>query len=178
MIKISKIISGGQTGADRGGLNAAIKLGIPHGGYCPSGRRAEDGRVPHEYNLIETGSLEYPVRTLANIRASDGTIVFTQGAAEAGSALTIHKCQGEGKPVLHLNLASPGIIGLVNDETNIQVIRDWLTYHLPDTGKGILNIAGNRESKAPGIQKKVEELLIKVFSDDEPERIDLEKLSP
>lgn len=56
---VEKIISGGQTGADRGGLDAAIALGIPHGGWCPKGRRAEDGKVPKRYRLRETSGANY-----------------------------------------------------------------------------------------------------------------------
>jgi hypothetical protein len=70
---VERIISGGQTGADRGGLTAAIKLGIPHGGWCPKGRRAEDGQVPACYHLEETGSSSYQARTKRNVlEATEG----------------------------------------------------------------------------------------------------------
>lgn len=60
---IERVISGGQTGADRGGLDAAIDLGLPHGGFCPKGRRAEDGVIPGRYQLEETESADYTERT-------------------------------------------------------------------------------------------------------------------
>jgi len=51
---IEQVVSGGQTGADRAGLDAAMALGIPVGGWCPRGRRAEDGPIPAIYPLTET----------------------------------------------------------------------------------------------------------------------------
>jgi len=53
---IGKIVSGGQTGADRGALNAAIKSGLPYSGWCPKGRLAEDGTIPERYRLTETST--------------------------------------------------------------------------------------------------------------------------
>lgn len=73
---ITKIISGGQTGADRGGLDAAIHCGIPHGGWCPKGRIAEDGVIPADYYLNEMASPEYLPRTKANVVDSDATVIF------------------------------------------------------------------------------------------------------
>jgi len=83
---VVRIVSGGQTGADRGGLDAAAALGIEHGGWCPAGRRAEDGTIPGLYTLAETLSPAYGDRTRANVRDSDATVVFTREAATGGSA--------------------------------------------------------------------------------------------
>lgn len=64
---ITRIVSGGQTGADRAGLDAAIHCRLPHGGWCPKGRRAEDGTIPAKYQLRETPSKDYLARTEANV---------------------------------------------------------------------------------------------------------------
>ena len=74
---LRKIISGGQTGADRAGLDFAIEVGLVHGGYIPQGRKAEDGRIDEKYQLVELSSNSYPVRTKRNIRESDGTVIFS-----------------------------------------------------------------------------------------------------
>jgi len=76
-IMITKIISGGQTGADRGGLDAAIHCGLPHGGWCPKGRKAEDGLIPSKYQHKEMESSGYLPRTQANVFDSDATVIFT-----------------------------------------------------------------------------------------------------
>jgi len=72
----TRIVSGGQTGADRAALDWAIAHGIPHGGWCPKGRKAEDGMSQAKYELIETPSTDYVQRTELNVRDSDGTVVF------------------------------------------------------------------------------------------------------
>ena len=71
---LRKIISGGQTGADRAGLDFAIQAGLEHGGYVPKGRKAEDGRIDDRYQLIELSSSSYVDRTKRNVEESDGTI--------------------------------------------------------------------------------------------------------
>jgi hypothetical protein len=63
MKKNLKVISGGQTGVDRGALEAAMGMGIPHGGWCPRGRLAEDGIIPARYELWETDTADYAART-------------------------------------------------------------------------------------------------------------------
>jgi Circularly permutated YpsA SLOG family len=82
-----KIVSGGQTGADRAGLDWAIKNGIQHGGWCPKGRRAEDGPIDAKYQLQETPSSNYPQRTEWNVRDSDGTMIFSIGEYLTGGSL-------------------------------------------------------------------------------------------
>ena len=89
---IKKIISGGQTGADRGALDAALKLDFPCGGWCPKGRRAEDGPLDPKYPLMDTPGSDYETRTEWNVRDSDGTLILTHGSEdeqEGGTALTI-----------------------------------------------------------------------------------------
>jgi len=146
-VTIARIVSGGQTGADRGALDAAIALGIDHGGWCPAGRRAEDGVVPARYQLKETESRDYAERTRRNVRDSDGTIVFTRGAPTGGSALTLEHTRALGKPVLHVDLTSV--------ESAATRIRAWC-----ETEKiAVLNIAGSRESQSPGIAAAVRAVL-------------------
>jgi predicted Rossmann-fold nucleotide-binding protein len=94
-----KIVSGGQTGADRAGLDVAIRLGMSHGGWCPAGRRAEGGQIPACYQLTETQSASYVSRTNRNIRDSDATVVFTfEEELSGGSKRTALVALGKKKP--------------------------------------------------------------------------------
>lgn len=99
-----KIVSGGQTGADRAALEWAISRGIPHGGWCPKGRLAEDGIIPAQYNLHEMKSADYLRRTEQNVIDSDGTVIFT---LTGGSKRTMGFAAKHLRPVLHLCAASP-----------------------------------------------------------------------
>ncbi|NJN06080.1 MAG: hypothetical protein HC814_06560 [Rhodobacteraceae bacterium] len=151
---IQKIISGGQTGADQGALQAAIWMSIPHGGWCPKGRRSENGAIPDLYsNLKEHSSPDYPPRTLANVKDSDGTIIFTFGPPERGSALTIHLCKKEKKPWIHIDL-----LKLNSFQNALKVSRFIMENRIK-----VLNVAGNRESKSPGIHDKVRNILIRAM---------------
>jgi len=143
-----KIISGGQTGADRGGLDAGRELGLKIGGWCPRGRRAEDGRIPSEYPLVETNSAGYVDRTRENVFSADATIIFVHGVVSGGSETTERYCTFSGKPYLVVNLSED----VAWDET----IGDWVGMVKPE----VLNVAGSRESKAPGIQKTVRDILV------------------
>jgi len=87
------IISGGQTGADRGALDFAIARGLPHAGFCPKGRKAEGGPIPARYRLTETGSADYPDRTRRNVEAADATTIFARTPAAVAAV-------GEGIPAL------------------------------------------------------------------------------
>ena len=82
MLKLKKIVSGGQTGVDRAALDFAIRRGIPHGGYCPKGRRSESGRIAAKYRLTECASADYAMRTALNVAYSDGTLILTRGRPE------------------------------------------------------------------------------------------------
>src|SRR5437773_12578103 len=102
-----KVISGGQTGVDRAALDAAQELGLDCGGWCPRGRRAEDGRIPDRYPLRETASSDYPPRTAANVRDADATLVLTLGRGNSrGTALTRRLVEEQRKPVLEVDLAA------------------------------------------------------------------------
>jgi Circularly permutated YpsA SLOG family len=100
---LRKIISGGQTGAARAGLDFAIETGLEHGGYVPSGRKAEDGRIDERYNVVELSTSSYPARTRRNIKESDGTVIFSlERLLSGGTKLTWEHANKLGKPVLHI----------------------------------------------------------------------------
>lgn len=136
-----KIISGGQSGVDHAVLDFALKHEIPCGGWCPKGRIAEDGKISNKYPLQETTTSEYSERTEMNILNSDATLVIHSLEIDDGTKLTIELCSKYNKPLFELILQEetrkPGPINWIK-ENNVQVI----------------NIAGPRESNAPGIYKK------------------------
>ena len=139
---VGKIISGGQTGADRAALDVALELGLAIGGWVPQGRRAEDGVVPARYEgVVETNSDSYEYRTELNVRDSDATVIFTFGLPTGGSALTARLAQSFGRPVLLMDLERYG-----PDEA-IPILRAWLEQ----TRSKILNVAGSRLSEEPRI---------------------------
>lgn len=151
---VERIVSGGQTGADRGGLDAAIDLGIAHGGWCPAGRLAEDGKIPERYRLTETESADFAVRTELNVIDSDGTVLFTYGEPVGGSALTAELASVHDKPLLHLDLE---VHAIGSAAAQLAV---WLEQH----HVRVLNVAGSRESQAPGIADAVREVLLTALS--------------
>jgi hypothetical protein len=152
-----KIISGGQTGVDRAALDVALELGIPCGGWCPKGRKAEDGVIPDKYPLQETESGMYTERTGKNLRESDGTLILTEGKLSGGTALTARECVRAKKSQLIVRL----------DETNVRNL-DWTVWQVEcwlwDNGIKTLNIAGPRESKCPGIHDRAAKFLREVFA--------------
>ena len=143
---LTRILSGGQTGVDRAALDAAIELGIPHGGWCPKGRMAEDGRIPLKYHLKETFSPEYAVRTRLNVRDADGTLILYSEPLEGGTALTWQFAVEMEKPVLLVELGFPPIW---------EAFLLWLQENSIRT----LNIAGPRESQRPGISREAKSLV-------------------
>jgi len=149
---IKKIISGGQTGADRGGLDAALELGLEIGGFCPKGLRAEDGRIPDRYPLVELGTGDYRVRTKRNIEASDLTIIFHDGVITPGSIYTGRTAKRLGRSFVIIDLNhAPKTLALR--------IRQALEFSDVQT----LNVAGSRESRAPGIQERVRKILVEAL---------------
>lgn len=146
---LSKIISGGQTGADQAGLEAAIRLGIPHGGWIPKGRLTEDGPLPGRYNLQEMPTKSYPKRTVQNILDSDGTLVVSHGKITGGTKLTVELAQKHGKPCLHMDLSA------ITSSYAVRMLQSWIA----DNGIRVLNVAGPRASKDPAIFEAVVDLL-------------------
>ena len=164
-LNIVKVISGGQTGADRAALDAAMACGFEHGGWCPKGRLAEDGVIPSTYDLHETDSEEYEVRTKANVEAADLTLIFNHGPLTGGSLLTQEFARELGKPCMHidlsksfqgLELAEPGRTGFFQP-----LEKTGQTF--PMSGKIILNVAGPRASKDLKIYDVVYEAMIKLL---------------
>jgi predicted Rossmann-fold nucleotide-binding protein len=157
MIRPDKIISGGQTGADRAGLDCARMLGITTGGWCPRGRRAEDGMVPPEYPMRETQETDYRIRTQKNIEEADGTIVFIDGSitVESGSALTVRRCVRMGKPHMLLDLS------VWSTEDAAKSVRAFVRGQ----NVRVLNVAGSRASLAPKIWQKVVDVLKRAFTE-------------
>ena len=133
---LERILSGGQTGVDRGALDAALESGFPCGGWCPRGRRAEDGPIPHRYPLQETSSPLYIVRTRRNVREADGTLVLCWKELSGGTLATVESAARLGKPFLVLDMAE------LDDDTAAANARAWIA------GEGIasLNVAGPRAS--------------------------------
>lgn len=157
---VSKVISGGQSGADRGGLLAAIELGIPHGGYCPKGRKAEDGRIPDRFQMTESNSASYPYRTKHNVGAADATLVLAWSPLQKGSLLTVTTALKLHKPV-HL-VVLDNLIGLqALRELEKREVGGWLQLVTPST----LNVAGSRESRRPGTEQIVKQFLVEVLED-------------
>lgn len=141
-----RIVSGGQTGVDRAALDVAIALGIDHGGWCPAGRLSEDGSIPSRYQLEETDSSEYPVRTERNVIDSDATLILSINRLTGGTRLTKRMCDRHGKPHLIVRI----------DRESEQVVRDWLCQQRPAS----LNVAGPRESTSPGIYERSRTFLL------------------
>lgn len=150
---VEKIVSGGQTGVDRAALDAAIQLNVTHGGWCPKGRKAEDGVINDRYQLIETETAEYSERTKLNIKDSDGTLILvpiTPIKVTDGTILTIAEVKVRAKPYLIIDLSN---------KDDIQSIIEWIN----DNKIKVLNIAGPRESQAPGIHMRALVLLNHLF---------------
>lgn len=149
MQKIRLIISGGQTGADQGALDAAIACGVPHGGSIPAGRKTEAGPLSNRYQLEELESDLYPVRTEKNVVDSDATLIISHGPLSGGSALTKAIARRRGKPYLHIDCATT-----TPEETAALVCR-WCRDHRV----AILNVAGPRASSDPLIYGKVRQIV-------------------
>ena len=145
-----KVVSGGQTGVDRAALDAARALALPCGGWCPRGRKAEDGPIAAHYPLRETPSEDYSQRTEWNVRDSDGTLVLARGEPSPGTAYTIDLARRLGRPLLILDLG---------DEPDPAAARRWIE----DEAIGVLNVAGPRESQSPGIGAAARTFLERLF---------------
>jgi hypothetical protein len=150
---IAKIISGGQTGADRAGLDAAIELDIPHGGWIPKGRRTEDGGLPEKYHLKEMPIASYAARTEQNVIDSDGTLIVSHGKLNGGSAMTRQLAKKHNRPWMHVDLEKTNFFQAAME------IRTWVA----ENDIKVLNVAGPRASKDGGIYESTKKLLKAVF---------------
>ncbi|HYG35039.1 MAG TPA: putative molybdenum carrier protein [Clostridia bacterium] len=144
-----KIISGGQTGADRAALDWAIEHGIPHGGWCPQGRKAEDGMIDARYQLKETPGSSYSQRTEWNVRDADATIIISiNRILEGGSQETLELARQYRKPCLFIaKAASAKHAG--------SLLHRFIRQH----GAKVLNLAGPRASEEPEVGTFVKTVL-------------------
>ena len=153
-MRITKIISGGQPGADQAALDAAIELGIDHGGWVPKGRLTEDGPLSEKYNLAEMPTASYPKRTKKNVQDSDGTVIFTRGPLTGGSMLTAELAKKHGKPCFHIDLSKVHALQASTE------LHKWIVRE----GVQVLNVAGSRASKDPGIHNDVYQAIWGLFT--------------
>jgi predicted Rossmann fold nucleotide-binding protein DprA/Smf involved in DNA uptake len=151
---IRKIVSGGQTGADRAALDFALENGIEIGGFVPKGRLAEDGPLSAKYqNLVETESGDCDERTRLNVLHSDATLILSNGKLSGGSKLTESIARQNQKPVLHIDFQ------IHQEENAIGIVIKWLEHVHP----AILNIAGPRASEDLEIYQMTLEFLTKLI---------------
>lgn len=147
---VERVVSGGQTGADRAALDVALELGLEIGGWIPRGRRAEDGVVPDRYGgMIEADSDAYEIRTKLNVRDSDATAVFCFGAPAGGSALTVSFATSMARPLLLIDLDRCDTVDAV------ALMREWLDQNRPR----VLNVAGPRASESRQVGAAVARVL-------------------
>lgn len=139
---------------DRAALDVAFERNIPCAGWCPLGRRAEDGPLPDRYPLRETESGDYRQRTAWNVRDSDATLILNQGELVGGTALTLECAESYRRPYLVLTLG---------EADAVDSARRWLAKH----GVRVLNIAGPRESKRPGIYRSAVSFLDRLLTGEE-----------
>lgn len=146
---VRKIVSGGQTGADRAALDLAIEWNMAHGGWVPRGRAAEDGPLPEKYHVEEMDSSEYADRTAQNVMDSDGTLILSHGPLSGGSALTQELASKHRRKFLHVDLSE------TNSLVAAHSIHDWIL----EQGIEVLNVAGPRASQDPRIYRAAYNIL-------------------
>jgi len=147
---LEKLVSGGQTGADRAALDVALAHGLRIGGWVPKGRAAEDGRIPARYvGLVETESADPAVRTARNVRDSDATLIVSHGPLAGGSLLTLDEATRTSKPHLHLDL----------DRLSLTSASERLADWIAEVRPRVLNVAGPRASEDPRIASDTTALL-------------------
>ncbi len=149
------VISGGQTGVDIAAVDAAIESGFSYGGTVPKNRRTEKGVIDREKytNFKESTSGKYEVRTKQNIEDAHGTLILTKGLQIDGTLLTIKYAERINKP--HL---------IINPYLDRQVIVKMILRFIVNNGTIILNVAGPRESKIPGIYEQSKSVMLDVLA--------------
>lgn len=155
---LRKVISGGQTGVDRAALDAAMRVGLEVGGWCPKERRALDGVIPARYPLTETRGKSYQTRTKWNVRDSDATLIICRDEPTGGTALTIKYCEQLGKPYYVYQLVA-GEIPCVGSPEDPQDVAYWLNCHHVE----VLNVAGPRDGKHCPIYNHTHAFLNELF---------------
>jgi hypothetical protein len=150
---LKKIISGGQTGVDRAALDAALRLGIPHGGWLPKGRITEDGPLPARYKLVELPTDSYAERTERNVVDADGTLIISRGAPTGGTDYTRKMVLKHGKQMLHIDMAM-----YRNPMDAASLISSWIKLNNIE----MLNVAGPRASKDPNIYTEALAILMHI----------------
>ena len=150
---IKRIVSGGQTGVDRAALDVAIKLGIAHGGWIPRGRLTESGALPQKYQLKETSSSQYSVRTEKNVVDTDGTLIMTHGPLIGGTEYTRKMAVKHSRPWLHMDLDRTAAFHAAT------TINNWIQQKKIE----ILNVAGPRASEDPAIYQDTLNILESVY---------------
>lgn len=142
---LQQIVSGAQTGVDRAALDAAMSAGLAVGGWCPKGRKAEDGPIPEIYPLKETRSATYRTRTRWNVRDADATLILCRNEPSGGTLLTVGFCEQLGRPchIQRLDTLNPQPAALAT-------VTAWLRDH----HVAILNVAGPRERKAAPVYER------------------------
>jgi hypothetical protein len=153
---IAKLVSGGQTGVDRTALDVALELGIPCGGWCPKGRKAEDGPIDARYLLTETPSASYSQRTRWNVRDADATLILSWGEPTTGTLLTVNACRAAGKQHRVIDLAAEA-----NLAEAARSAREWVKAN---AGGAVLNVAGPRASKHPRVYETARSFLRAVLA--------------
>jgi len=149
-----KIVSGGQTGVDQGALAAALDLRTPCGGWCPAGRKSEDGTIPVIYPVEELAGADYVERTLRNVQDSDGTAIIFNGELQGGTRLTETYCEEVSKPRVLVNAAA------VSETQAIAALLDFVS----DNQIHVLNVAGPRASKWSGGHRYAQTLITAVLA--------------
>jgi hypothetical protein len=138
---VTKVLSGAQTGAARAALDWAIFHDIPHGGWCPKGRKAVDGTIPPHYQLTETPSAAYLQRTEWNVRDSDGTVIFTMAAKLAGgSKRAADFAKKHGKPLLHISYSG-----------SYERLGELLAAFVRENSIKLLSVVGSQMERTPGV---------------------------
>ncbi len=150
---IEKIVSGGQTGADRAALDAAMDCGVDCGGWIPKGRKTEDGFLPEKYKLKEMECDKYQARTKKNVVDSDATLIISHGYLNGGSNYTMIVCNKLGKPVMHIDL------NIISENRAVDIICKWIL----DNSINVLNVAGPRLSKDRKIYNRAYKIICSVI---------------